>query len=245
MKIKGITDECFSDYKAPAMYIAFPKCSFKCDKEAGAQYCQNSKLANEQTIEVDKAEIIERYINNPITKAIILGGLEPFDSEIDLIPFIDCLRRQYNCNDKVVIYTGYTEEELLSGEWGNGTKENQQEYWRSLVSYGNLIIKFGRFIPNDDSHYDEILGVELASKNQYAKEYPILMKTILNPDSKIVNKVKQQLKENNGYCPCSFIENEDTKCICKEFRNKIRDNIEGECHCGLYVNVKEIKDELL
>ena len=35
--------------------------------------------------------------------------------------------------------------------------------------YGNIIIKFGRFIPNQPSIYDEILGVTLASNNQYAK----------------------------------------------------------------------------
>ena len=33
----------------------------------------------------------------------------------------------------------------------------------------NIIIKFGRFIPNRPSRYDEVLGVELASDNQFAK----------------------------------------------------------------------------
>jgi hypothetical protein len=32
-----------------------------------------------------------------------------------------------------------------------------------------VIVKFGRFIPNQKSHYDEILGVNLVSPNQYAK----------------------------------------------------------------------------
>lgn len=26
------------------------------------------------------------------------------------------------------------------------------------------------------------------------------------------------VKSNDGYCPCSLIKNEDTKCMCKEFR---------------------------
>ena len=39
-----------------------------------------------------------------------------------------------------------------------------------LKSYKNIIIKFGRFIPNDKPHRDTILGVNLASSNQYAKK---------------------------------------------------------------------------
>lgn len=171
MKIKGITDECFSDYSSPAMYIAFPKCSFKCDKENGDKFCQNSKLALEPTLEVDKEELIKRYLSNPLTYAIVCGGLEPFDSELDLLPFVDCLRRQFKCNDPVVIYTGYTEEEITTGHWGNGTPEEQINYFNSLIAYGNIIIKYGRYIPYQDAHYDTILGVYLASPNQYAKRY--------------------------------------------------------------------------
>ena len=43
------------------------------------------------------------------------------------------------------------------------------------------------------------------------------------------------IKDNNGYCPCRLLKNEDTKCMCKEFREQE----EGECHCGLYVKIKE------
>jgi len=171
MKIKGITDECFSDFKLPSMYIAFPKCSLKCDKENKNNYCQNSSLLNEPTIDIEKEKLIKRYLNNPITEAIVLGGLEPFDSELDLLPFIDCLRRQYNCEDPIIIYTGYTEQELETGNWGNGTKDEQIKYFNSLISYKNIIIKFGRFRPNEEKHFDDILGVNLASNNQYAKKY--------------------------------------------------------------------------
>lgn len=158
MKIKGITDECFSDYKKPSMFIAFPTCTFKCDEENGCALCQNSALANEPDIDIDKEEIIERYLANPITKAIVCGGLEPFDSPLDLLPFIDCFRRDYKCDDPLIIYTGYTEEELM-----------QKDYWSLLKRY-KVIIKFGRFRPNEESHYDNILGIDLISPNQYAKE---------------------------------------------------------------------------
>jgi len=58
------------------------------------------------------------------------------------------------------------------------------------------------------------------------------MKISLNPDKSIVEDVRKRLKENEGYCPCRLIKNEDTKCMCKEF---VEQSTSGECHCGLYV----------
>lgn len=60
------------------------------------------------------------------------------------------------------------------------------------------------------------------------------MKIIQNPDKEFVAEIRQKLKENNGYCPCSLIKSEDTKCMCKEFR----ETYEGMCHCGLYIKTK-------
>lgn len=172
MKIKGLVEEDFVNYKLPSMYIIFPNCSFKCDKENGNQYCQNWSLSKEPCIDIPKEEILNKYIKNPITEAIVLGGLEPFDSEYDLLPFIDCARRQFKILDPIIIYTGYTEEELTSGNFGTIQQTGiQQNYWKILLSYGNIIIKFGRFKPNQEKHYDSLLGIYLASNNQYAKEY--------------------------------------------------------------------------
>lgn len=156
MKIKNLIDEDFIQYKKPSMFIGFPNCNFKCDKECGQQVCQNSKLAQSANVEISKEVLCERYLNNPLTSAIVCGGLEPFDSKIDLITFVDCLRRQYNCNDDIVIYTGYYPEEISL-------------ILTDLKKYDNIIIKFGRFIPNKDKKYDEILGITLASDNQYAR----------------------------------------------------------------------------
>lgn len=58
------------------------------------------------------------------------------------------------------------------------------------------------------------------------------MKVSLNPNKEIVEEIQKKLKENNGYCPCRLVKNEDTKCMCKEFINK---KSLGECHCGLYI----------
>lgn len=155
MLIKGLVDESFVDYKKPCMYIAFSKCSFKCDREAGCSICQNSRLAQEEDIDISIIEIISRYVKNPITKAIVMSGLEPFDSPLDLFALIVELRNY--TSDDIIIYTGYTEQEIES--YVNALKKE----------YSNIIIKFGRFIPNQEKHYDEVLGVELASPNQYAR----------------------------------------------------------------------------
>lgn len=139
------------------MFIIFSKCSFKCDKEANCKICQNSNLANEPIINYSVDKIVERYKTNPITKAIVCGGLEPFDTLDDLTNLISTIRRA--SDDDIVIYTGYKEEEIFP------IVEN-------LISkYKNIIIKYGRFIPNQENKYDEILGITLASNNQYAVRY--------------------------------------------------------------------------
>ncbi len=52
----------------------------------------------------------------------------------------------------------------------------------------------------------------------------------LSEDSELVQEIKKKLKENDNYCPCQIERTEDTKCMCKEFREQES----GECHCGLY-----------
>ena len=65
------------------------------------------------------------------------------------------------------------------------------------------------------------------------------MKIRFNEDKAIVKMIKQGLEEKGGYCPCRREQTEDTKCICKEFREQIKDpNFEGYCHCLLYYKEK-------
>ena len=61
------------------------------------------------------------------------------------------------CDDDIVIYTGYNKEEIVD-------KITQ------LADFKNIIIKFGRYVPNRPSRYDEILGITLVSDNQYAEK---------------------------------------------------------------------------
>ena len=76
MMVKQIIDEDFVNYKKPSMFIAFPSCTWKCEKECGKRVCQNSALATAPNIEVSVGEIANRYIDNSLTKAIVIGGLK-------------------------------------------------------------------------------------------------------------------------------------------------------------------------
>ena len=160
MLIKNIIEEDFVNYRVPSMFIAFPSCSFKCDKENGCSLCQNSRLAQEPNIGISATVVADRYIDNPISEAIVCGGLEPFDSAPDLLELVEIIRKWKSIRDDIVIYTGYTEEELQNNF-----------YFQQITQYPNIIIKFGRFRPNEEKHFDEVLGVSLASSNQYAKRY--------------------------------------------------------------------------
>ena len=171
MVIKGIVDEDFVNYKKPSMFIAFPSCSFKCCKEGNfpIEVCQNCKLAKEKNIEIAPEQIVERFLKNPITSAVVIGGMEPFDSFSDLLTLVATLRQHTNCD--CVIYSGYTKEELENGWFylENRNSNTRRMAYDWLKTFPNIIVKFGRFIPNQEKHYDEILGVELVSPNQYAE----------------------------------------------------------------------------
>lgn len=156
--LRGLIDEDFVNYKLPSMFLITPYCDFKCDKEYGTQICQNLPVINEPIIEISFKDLLERYNSNEISKAIVIGGLEPFHKESyeevrDLISYF----RWNNCFDPIIIYTGYDVDEVL------------EEVLR-LVKFANVFVKFGRYIPNQESHYDELLGVQLSSPNQYAVE---------------------------------------------------------------------------
>lgn len=63
-------------------------------------------------------------------------------------------------------------------------------------------------------------------------EEPIIKVT---PDKEKAAELFAALRENGGYCPCAIQKTEDTKCMCREFREMA----EGTCHCGLYIKVDD------
>lgn len=58
------------------------------------------------------------------------------------------------------------------------------------------------------------------------------MKILTSKDKVLVEKIRKKLKDNDGYCPCKIVRSEDTRCICKEFKEQ---DEAGPCHCGLYI----------
>ena len=153
IKLTNIIDEDFVNYKVPSMALIFPYCTFKC----GMNNCQNRDIAKEEPIEVSIDYICKKYKNNPITEAIVCQGLEPFDSFDELFELIYTLRLTYCVVDTIVIYTGYDRNEI----------EDKVEM---LSMFINIVIKYGRYIPEQKPHYDKVLGVYLASDNQYAEK---------------------------------------------------------------------------
>lgn len=157
MRVKGITPEDFVNYKLPSMFISTCYCDWKCCTELGLDIgvCQNAPLAQSENIDIPYQTIYEQFINNPITKAVVIGGMEPMIQINEVIDLINLFRTNgENC--PFVIYTGYYPNEI-------------PEPLERLKQYKNIIVKFGRFVPNEKSIYDEVLGVTLASDNQYAE----------------------------------------------------------------------------
>lgn len=155
MIIKGIIDENFQDYKKTSLYIALPSCTFKCERDCGEYCCANERLIKSSSIEINKEQLVLRYLQNDTTTAIVIGGLEPFDTFGDLYELIKHFR--FSTNDDIVVYTGYNKGEI----------EGMLDILRK--QFVNIIVKFGRYVPNNPSNKeDAILGVKLASANQYA-----------------------------------------------------------------------------
>lgn len=150
--------EDFANYKLPSLFIGLGSCDWKCCKDANIPIstCQNSELAKLKDINVTYQDIYETYITNPITKAVVIGGLEPFTQFVEVVSLIDYFRIENNCKDTFVIYTGYKPNEI-------------KDKVRILAQFPNIIIKYGRFEPNHKPHYDPVLGVNLVSDNQYGE----------------------------------------------------------------------------
>ncbi len=155
IRVKAIVDEDFINYKKPSMLIATCFCNWKCLKEQNLDIsiCQNSQLVLNNIIDIPTERLIKRYLNNPISKAVVIAGLEPMLQFDEVLEFVQEFREK--SQDDIVIYTGYYENEVA-------------EQIEKLKQFENIIVKFGRFIPNCNKRYDDILGVWLVSDNQYA-----------------------------------------------------------------------------
>ena len=159
IELKGIIWEDMVNYKKICTTLMFPKCNWKCDIENGVQLCQNRGLAATPSQWYDINDIMTKYMHTYLSEAIVLQGLEPLDSPLDVYTVAAALKCWKIDND-LVIYTGYNPH------------EDEVDNIIDSISYlipGHLIVKWGRYIPNQTPHYDPILGIKLASDNQYGE----------------------------------------------------------------------------
>ena len=159
IRLKDIVAEDFCNYKKPSMFLITCFCDWKCCREQGLNnsICQNNSLEKTPIKEYSFSSLYNFYINNDISKAIIFGGLEPLKQYTEVCGFIHYFREK-GCKDDIIIYTGYTEEEV-------------RKDYPEILKFENMIIKFGRFAVNQKPHHDKILEIDLASDNQYAKKF--------------------------------------------------------------------------
>jgi len=189
MLLKQIIDENFGDYRECSMLLVTPNCTFKCSE------CHNKHLTKMETKNFPDKEILKRFFDNPLTSAIVIGGLEPLDRIQDVVWFMYYLNEYVHKNNvekpTVVIYTGYDLEYI-----------DNNLYWTGLgcqlVKYNKCIIKYGGFQPEyyDDGNLKKVwnndLGVYLASPNQGT----LVFGDFLN---KIVEEDKEELEEISEY----------------------------------------------
>lgn len=64
------------------------------------------------------------------------------------------------------------------------------------------------------------------------------MKIYKNPNPQEFADISEAVKLNDGYCPCLLNKNDDTKCMCKDFRDSTETDF---CHCGRYYKIKEFE----
>ena len=63
------------------------------------------------------------------------------------------------------------------------------------------------------------------------------MKVRVYADDALELEIRSAMKAAGGHCPCvlASARNEDTKCMCKAFREAPAGTV---CHCGLYIKTE-------
>ena len=66
-----------------------------------------------------------------------------------------------------------------------------------------------------------------------------MIKVTTNPDKQLVDEIRAKIKENDGHCACAISFTDDNVCMCKDFREQIKEGRIGSCDCGLYIAIEE------
>lgn len=155
IRLRKVTAEDRVIYRLPSMVLYCCFCDFRCWPDKDNNPCANAPYGKYPIVDVSFDRILRSYKKRESTRAIAIAGFEPlaqFEEVKNLIEFL----RNGGVPDDVVIYTGYYPGEI---------KEQLDE----LRRFGNVVVKFGPFVPGLEGRYDEVLGVTLPSGNQYAE----------------------------------------------------------------------------
>lgn len=169
IKLIDVKADNTTDYKYTSLLFVFPYCSNKCKN------CQNYEIQNMTPISYLYSSIINFYNQLTTHKSIVCAGLEPFDSFEELQLLFDVFMKNHKPVD-FVIYTGYEYEEIKDKVKILLTVFNNNQNFKS-----KLIIKFGRYDENKfKTWHSELLGVDLATNNQYVSCYSFSENKTLN-----------------------------------------------------------------
>lgn len=58
-----------------------------------------------------------------------------------------------------------------------------------------------------------------------------------NPNKDAFKTISDAIKDNDNYCCCEIEKNDNTLCMCKNFREQ---NESGFCHCGRYLKINDL-----
>jgi len=156
MKLKQILHETYGDYKECSMLLIADNCINKCEG------CHNQHLLQLESKIFPDEEIIKRFVENPLSKAIIFGGLEPMDQAEEVEKFIfTAINMGIAC--PIIIYTSYNPLSYVF------RCSNVMEAIKQYL--GKVIIKHGPYKKDLKPVFNEDLGVTLASSNQYTIVY--------------------------------------------------------------------------
>ncbi len=139
IKLAGITKESIVDGKG-IRYVLFTQgCPHAC------KGCHNPESWSlDGGYEKDVYEIFEEFKINPLLKGITFSGGEPF---LQPKPLLELSKLCHSINKDVLIYSGYTYEEL---------KEMENEDVTALLEEGDILI--------DGRYEDELKNLELLFK---------------------------------------------------------------------------------
>ena len=157
MELIDVKTDNITDYKKTSLLLAFPYCTGKC------KGCQNEYLWKDPpTKNYNPIDILNLYNKLNTHEAVVMAGLEPFDSFNDVLELINLFVFNEKAID-IVIYTGYNKDEYIKLFQEKLIKVFKSGY----IDNKRLIIKLGRYDEDQKQSWNSyILGVNLSTKNQ-------------------------------------------------------------------------------